>query len=384
MDQGFDLIVIGAGIVGLGAALAGVRAGKSVAVVDRDARANGASIRNFGFVTVTGQKAGAHWARARRTRDIWAEVAPQAGIGVLQAGLVMPAYRPEAAEVEHAFLQTDMGAECRLITQDEAKALIPALRMDGLTAVMFSPHELRVESREALPKLAAWLAETQGVRFFWQTSALEVTDKGVVTRDGLIRADAVVVCPGDDFTTLFPEVIGRNELTKCTLQMLRIAAPGMPRLQAPVMSDHSLARYEGFAELEAARPLIDRLNAETPAMRAAGIHLIAVQSADGSLVVGDSHVYGPQAEPFARAEFDDLIVQSFDDVLDLPGRHVTERWCGSYPSSSSRTILVERPAANIRLVMVTGGTGASTGFALGEQVVADLFSPTADVYEALK
>jgi hypothetical protein len=35
--------------------------------------------------------------------------------------------------------------------------------------------------------------------------------------------------------------------------------------------------------------------------------------------------------------------------------------------------LIDSPRPGVRLVMVTTGAGASTGFALGEEVVADLF-----------
>ena len=52
----FDLAIVGAGICGLAHALAATRRGLRVAVIERDAQANGASIRNFGFVTVTGQQ----------------------------------------------------------------------------------------------------------------------------------------------------------------------------------------------------------------------------------------------------------------------------------------------------------------------------------------
>ena len=64
----FDVAIVGAGICGLAHALAAARRGKRVVVVDRDAQANGASVRNFGFVTVTGQQRGDGWRRARRSR----------------------------------------------------------------------------------------------------------------------------------------------------------------------------------------------------------------------------------------------------------------------------------------------------------------------------
>jgi glycine/D-amino acid oxidase-like deaminating enzyme len=50
----FDIAILGAG-VGLAHALAASCLGLRVVVADRDEQANGASIRNFGFVTVTGR-----------------------------------------------------------------------------------------------------------------------------------------------------------------------------------------------------------------------------------------------------------------------------------------------------------------------------------------
>ncbi|MDQ2067760.1 TIGR03364 family FAD-dependent oxidoreductase [Xinfangfangia sp. CPCC 101601] len=381
----YDLVVVGAGILGLGTALAGVRAGKSVCVIERDARANGASVRNFGFVTVAGQMAGPHWRRARRSRDVWAEVAPQAGIAILQEGQMLPAYREEAATLLHDYLALpEMGAECRLLTREEALSRIPNLRIDGLRDVLLSAPDLRVESREALPKLAAWLEKSQGVDFRFGTAVLEVTARGVVTSAGEISAGAVVVCPGDDFATLYPEISREAALQKCTLQMLRVAADGMPKLQSAVMSDHSLARYDGFRALPRAESLIARLEREAPAHRAAGVHLIVVQSADGSLVVGDSHVYGPAVEPFATADFDDLIMGLFDEVIDQPNRRIIGHWTGSYASASDRRVLMARPEPHVRVAMITGGTGASTSFAFGEEIIADLFGTSTHLPEDLQ
>src|SRR5580658_10473619 len=91
----FDVAVVGAGIIGLAHAAMAARAGKRVAVVERDVRANGASIRNFGFITVTGQERGDSWRLARRTRDVWAELAPKAGIEIEHHGLYLTARSPE-------------------------------------------------------------------------------------------------------------------------------------------------------------------------------------------------------------------------------------------------------------------------------------------------
>ena len=156
----YDLAIVGAGICGLAHALAAARRGKRVVVIDRDAAANGASVRNFGFVTVTGQQAGECWRRAMRSRDVWAEVAPQAGIATPQRGLLMVARRPEALAVLEAFAATRDG---RGLPAAAPGARSPTygegLRTGDFAGALYSPHEIRVESREAIPKLAAWLAE---------------------------------------------------------------------------------------------------------------------------------------------------------------------------------------------------------------------------------
>ena len=109
-SRSYDVAIVGAGICGLAHALAAARRGKRVVVIDRDAQANGASIRNFGFITVTGQQGGDCWRRAKRSVQVWLEIAEAAKIPIVQRGLLAIARRPEARGVIEAFLQTDMGA----------------------------------------------------------------------------------------------------------------------------------------------------------------------------------------------------------------------------------------------------------------------------------
>lgn len=373
LKSSYDLAVVGSGIIGLACALAAARLGKRVIVIDRDAQANGASVRNFGFVTVTGQERGAMWSRARRSAQVWDEVAALAGIPVIHRGLVMTARRPEAVAVLEAFLPTEMGEGCSLLSRGQLAKDHPHLATDQVQAALYSPHDLRVESRQAIPRVAAYLAEQYGVVFQRQTVVTAVETSKVHTQDGIIEADAIAVCPGDDLVSLFADRVAQYGVTRCKLQMLRLADPGF-KLTGAVMSDLGLVRYAGYAALPQAKALLTRLQAEQGQHLANGIHLIVVQSEDGSLVVGDSHHYGPTPDPFAHQSVDQLILDEYAAVFGQAPPPVLERWTGTYASASDRTVVIDTPTEGVRLVMVTTGAGASTGFALGEEVIDQLFA----------
>lgn len=367
----YDVAIVGSGIVGLGHAIAAVRRGLSVVVLDREARPVGASIRNFGFVTVTGQARGDTWRRARRSAQVWGDVAPRAGVAVEHRGLTVLARRPEAAPVLEAFLATEMGEGCELLSGAQARGRLGPVSPDALEAALYSPHDLRVESREALPRLVAWL-ESLGVVFRFRTAVLGVAPPVVATARGDVQARHVIVCPGDDLSTLYPDIYDAHGVTRCILQMLRLSPPA-GRLPSAVMSDLSLVRYRGYAELPESAPLLARLRAEQGEFLDHGIHLIAVQSADGSLVIGDSHHYADSPAPFAEARVEDLILQETQAMLGF-APPVSERWTGVYASAAD-DMFRAAPEPAVRLVVVTSGTGASTAFAIAEETLDDLFGP---------
>ncbi len=367
----FDLAVIGAGILGLATALAAARRGLRVVVIDRDAQANGASVRNFGFVTVSGQCRASMWQRARRTREVWAELASAADIPIVHTGLWVTARRPESVAVLEAFMATDMAAGCRLLSVAEARRRCPGLMAPNLMAVLESTTELRVESVQAIPRLAAWLSDKHGVSFLRNTAVTGIELPAVRTSRGKLEAERVAVCPGDDFATLYADYLTGCGLTRCKLQMLRLEYPGF-KLPAAFMSDLGLARYLGFSQLPAAAALKARLAADQPQQLAAGVHLIVVQSADGTLIVGDSHEYAATPDPFSREHVDDLILEEFRAALGFEPPPILQRWTGTYASASDRQVLIGAPEPGVRIAIVTSGAGASTAFAIGEEITAGL------------
>jgi FAD dependent oxidoreductase TIGR03364 len=369
MRNAYDLIVVGSGIVGLSVALAAAEKRWRVLIVDREARPVGASIRNFGFVTVTGQRAGLTWARARRTAERWAEICEPAGILILQRGLMLAAHEPLSGSVLDAFLDSPMGHGLEPLDADEACRRVPALRRDGLIRAVYSPHELRIEPRTAVPALARWLHGRREISFLPETVVHEVTENVAVTSRGTLRADRIAVCPGPDLRTLFPDTFARHGTTLCKLQMMRVRSAAAGLLTHPVMGDLSLVRYAGYAELAESGAL--RRHLETSAKDALdhGVHIIVVQSADGSWVIGDSHHYEPSPDPFHDDSIDRLILEHTARLVDLSDAQVLERWVGVYPSAQ-QDAFIESPCPGVRVVSVTSGTGMSTGLALGEEAVA--------------
>jgi hypothetical protein len=154
--------------------------------------------------------------------------------------------------------------------------------------------------------------------------------------------------------------------------MLRLRPRTPVELCSALMTDLSLIRYLGYAELPAAAALRTRLQREQAEHLAAGVHLIVVQSADGTLVVGDTHVYGHSVDPFGSERFDALVLEEFRAVLPRIDYEVTERWIGTYASLDDRPALRDAPLPGVRLATVTSGTGASTSFAIAEETLREL------------
>jgi D-hydroxyproline dehydrogenase subunit beta len=166
----FDLAVIGAGVIGLSHAYLAALSGLKVVVVERDGAANGASVRNFGFITITGQQQGQFYDLAKRSRTLWQGVIDRFSLSTQHQGLYMCVRRPEAEAVLEAFMQTEMAEGCQLLKPYQVSLpLQPAV-----SRVLYSEHEVRLESREVIPQFAQALQEQLNVEFHYHCTALDV------------------------------------------------------------------------------------------------------------------------------------------------------------------------------------------------------------------
>ncbi|MDR3080544.1 MAG: TIGR03364 family FAD-dependent oxidoreductase [Streptomyces sp.] len=374
--QHADTAVVGAGIVGLAHALAAARLGRKVVVFERDDFAVGASIRNFGMIWAVGQQRGTVYQRALRSREVWLEIAAKTGLWAAESGSLHLAHHQDEVAVLEEFLQLSAPARergARLLTADEAAARSGFVRRDGLRAAMWSPTEVNVDPRRAIPAVAEYLAAEYGVEFRFGAHVRGISMPTVSTTVGDWDCEQVFVCSGNDFASLYPEVFAESGLTRCKLQMMRTAPLADGRTLGPMLCGGlTLLHYAAFDGCPSQTALAERMGGERPFHREHGIHVLVSQTADGRLTLGDSHAYGPTHPPFADEAVDDAVLEYLDTFTVRPAEaEVTERWVGYYPSlRDGRTELVVDPEPGVTVVNGVGGAGMTLSFGLAEENLA--------------
>jgi FAD dependent oxidoreductase TIGR03364 len=371
MSQPYDVIVIGAGIVGLALARSHAIRGRSVLVVDREDRTVGASIRNFGLVWPVGQPPGTRFERARQSAQIWNELAVEAGVEIHATGSLTLAHSERELRVLREFAAV-FGKGIEVLAPEEAGRRSPAVRTDKLVGALFSPHEHTVNPRTAPAAIVRWLRERAAVQFRFGLVATRV-EPGVVTfADGTrAEADQVFVCSGPDLRTLFPRELAAAGVTVCKLQMLRTdPQPAGWKLGPALCAGLTLAHYDAFALCPSLPELKQHFaTARSEEMRW-GVHVLVSQNGDGGLTLGDTHEYGATHDPFQREALDRLVLAYLDEFACIPERSIAEHWTGYYPKLADKSELVLNPMPGVTLVNALGGAGMTMSFGLAEEIAA--------------
>lgn len=381
----YDLVVVGGGVIGLGAAYAGTRRGLRTLVIERGAVATGASIRNFGHLCVTPQT-GVARRHGLAARELWLRLARDAGVWLRESGtLVVARAADELAVLEElAAARSDpdamavgsaagaggiaraLPAEVELLDAAETVRRLP-LAPGTAVGGAWLPYDLQANPRQALAAITAHLA-ARGVDLAFRTSVGAIEPGLVRTSRGTVGADRVVVATNHDVDQLFPEVAEQHGIVRCGLDMLRVHAPLAGPLEAPLLTGWSLLRYGAFAETASVGALRDRLHAERPDLAALDLNQMYTQLPDGSLIVGDTHYRGAAVEPFQPEAAAEALLEEFAALFGVAPR-VLERWQGVYASGREEFLDLEA-MPGVHLAAATTGIGMTTGLGLAEHVVA--------------
>ena len=366
------MLVVGAGIVGLAHAYQWAKEGKKVLVCERNPRAVGASVRNFGMVWTIGQPPGQMREIAVESNRIWREVLAECGLWNNPAGCLTLAYHEDEWDVLKEFHEKgpEFGYETELASPERVQQLSPVVRQEGLIGALYSAQEIAVDPREVVAGLPGYLGSAFGVEFRWST---------LVTRDGNgflaagepVEADRVEVCNGDDFETLFPSLFRDAGLNRCKLQMLR-AEPSEPgwRIGPHLCAGLTLAHYANFRICDSLAKVKERFQREMPEYVEHGIHLLVSQNGQGTVTIGDTHEYGLAPTPFMRDDLDLLVLAYLNTFLDVEGLDVTERWYGVYPTYAHGPFFESFPVPGVHILTGVGGAGMTLAFGLAARTLS--------------
>ncbi|AEG43061.1 FAD dependent oxidoreductase TIGR03364 [Isoptericola variabilis J7] len=384
-----DLVVVGAGTVGLAHAAEAAARGQSVVVVERDPRPLGASVRGDGHAAVTTQD-GIALACALATRERWLKLGREAGFWVRQTGSVVVARTDaELAVLDDLVAMRDGDAVLLDAAGVQEKA---PLACDDVVGGVLLPLDVRLEPRESVPALAAWLAERPGVDVAWST-AVHTLEPGsgctlARTSRGEIVAKRVVVAVGHDLDRLFPDAVADADVRRAHRQWLRVTAPGAvdaaTEALPAVLGGSAMLHHPTFGHSPALVDVRERLRTRSPGVLDAGVHLAFTSRADGSFVVGSART--PDAVAPYRSEAADAALLAEARMLLGADLRVLERWSSSglEPATPARLgrravglppggpFVVAEPLPGVRAVAVLSGLGTTTAHGLAARVLDTL------------
>jgi FAD dependent oxidoreductase TIGR03364 len=369
-------IVVGAGIVGLATARALAKRGYAVTVFERNEKAVGASIRNFGMIWPIGQPNGKMYDRAMQSRSIWKEICTEAGIWHDEVGSLHLAYHDDELQVMTEYIDLNRQTRpCALLDPAETLQKSTAVNTAGLKGALWSADEMIVEAREAIGQVAAYLQQQYGVVFLWNTAINLVKYPTVSSGTRKWRADEIYVCSGADFETLYPELFLQSQITKCKLQMMRlIAQPAEWRIGPSLCGGLSMIHYQGFQAAPSLHLLKERYKTQYADYLKWGIHVMVSQNGAGELTIGDSHEYGLVHDPFDREFINRMILDYLHTFADFKNWQHIQSWNGTYPKmTNGQTELVTSPEEGVTIINALGGAGMTLSFGLAEEVIGGKF-----------
>jgi sarcosine oxidase subunit beta len=212
MPTGPDVVVVGAGVVGLSIAFQLTQRGASVKVVDRAGIGAGASgVQPGGIRQQWGTRV--NCLLSRESMQFYADAKETLRMrvdpGFRPCGYLFLAHTDEVLTRmrENVTLQNDLGIGSRIVDPVEAAELVDGLDVAQVTGGAWSADDGYFDRPQSLVEAFGALADVE------IDEVLDVGDGGVLrlARGGEVKPDAVVVAAGVDTPRLLPELPIRAE-----------------------------------------------------------------------------------------------------------------------------------------------------------------------------
>lgn len=366
----FDLIIVGAGILGISAAIQAAEQGLKVQVFEKDAQPVGATRRNFGMVgTSTLSRPDAKWREyALATREFYQRIQAQTDISFQQRNGLYVANTELEWQVLNEFAQAapDYQIPVSLLSKQQLFDQYAYLNTKTPTRGGMVFHEdYSVEPHLVGLRLLQY-AEKLGVDIQCNACVVQTQSSQGIAQIRLATgqtytANKVLICHGEVTQLLYPDLLQQKGLLRCTLQMA-LTKPLNVNLNASIYSGLSISRYPAFEICPSHQSL--KNESQTGLVGQYGIHILIKQNQFGQIILGDSHEYYPIEDlpQFnQREEINQFILQYCKDNIGLELPEIESRWNGYYLTHPTELACVTEAESNIFLVSAIAGKGMTTG-----------------------
>jgi FAD dependent oxidoreductase TIGR03364 len=374
MEKEFDFAIVGGGIMGTSFAYHLLKRGYSVALFDKNYTPTEASVRNFGQVVPSGF--GAEWQKyGIASMEIYRSIQKEAQLDLNEEGSLYIASNEEEIrliEELNAINQLNQYDSIILDTSDINK-LYPEIKQSYAKAALHFPLEIQVNPKTTVARILHWLTKKNQLHYFNNVTIqdIEVSSSKIHLTDNFkneYTAKKVMICSGHDFKTLFPEIFLNAGLKTVKLQMLSGIASNT-KIKGSILTGWSIRRYECFHECPSYQQIISQEDPNS-FQRLHGIHILAKQEADGTIILGDSHHYASHGPNAVSTDYEDIVsvndfmITEAKKILNIDHFELRNAWAGLYSQCTDKPILVENISDDITVVTGIGGKGmtASLGY----------------------
>ena len=385
MQNHFDVIVVGAGVLGTFHAYHAARLGKKVLLTEKDQYPTQATVRNFGQVVPSGM--GSEWFNyGLKGIETYRQIQSEFDISIRNNGSVYIASDDNEVQLIHELkkVMDDRSYEAQLLSTNQCLEKWSALDPNYCKEALFFPQELSAEPETLIHRLLIYITQ-KFPQFTYHPSTTiidcEVNGDHVNVVSHLkekFTADHVIVCNGGEFKLLFGNFFKSSGIIISKLQMLRTRLMPQIDLEGNILTGLTIRRYESFQECPSYQLL------STPEhlteLKKWGIHVLFKKAIDGSIIIGDSHEYAEAHQTddlgFSQNEYiNQLMLNEARRIVTFDVTQIAHSWSGFYPQHNEKDIVEMDIENRIHIRTAIGGKGMTTSAGYAEESVAKILKP---------
>ncbi|MDP2541943.1 TIGR03364 family FAD-dependent oxidoreductase [Tenacibaculum discolor] len=383
MNHKYDLIVVGGGVLGTFHAYHAAKKGLSVAILEKDNKPQGATVRNFGQVVPSGMNQ--KWQNyGRESLTIYKSIQEQFDVSIRQNGTVYIASNEEEVQLIEELYQINKNNSytSQLLTKKQCLDKYASLRSDYCKAGLFFPEEVTVEPRVMILRLHEFMKKELNVTIRYNTNVIATNNVNggvsvLTSNSEELLASKVIICNGSDFKTLYPSIYNESDLIVSKLQMMQTKPQKNYQLDGSILTGLTIRRYEAFEECASWNTIKAKENPNSFEKKY-GVHLLFKQATDGSVILGDSHEYATAKNIDdlgfdLNEDIDNFMIQEAKKIIDLPTYEIQHRWAGFYSQCKTKDLFEHSVGENIHIVTGIGGKGMTGSAGFSKESINKLF-----------